>query len=342
MMRVIEAAFPAWPPYRIDVPPIEHLRWKMETADGQPISPHDVVIAGDEIVATMLAWVGHGKIGSATFVTDRAVDLAVHPNHRGKRFARLIVEPSDARNEEREDYFGFDTQSHAEPVNHMYDDQDGTVVRGIHNWGYDFGLLRRTASLRRSSARRSFLRGLGGRTHRGLVSASRSVSVRVADTLDERTDALWERAHSEFDVIRRRDTRTLDWRYLDPRSGPHILLTATVGLDLVGYLAYREPANGQALLLDVLVDPTCPEAVVALLRGMRGHLRRGDAASLRGWLMPGHPYEPAFEAAGLYRDGSISNVEFATRKLRTSPEAAELIADPSTTMHVTMGDFDWV
>ena len=342
IMRVLEAAFPDWPPYRIDVPALEHLRWKMETADGQPVSPHDVVIEDGQVVASMLAWVGYGKIGDATFVTDRAVDLAVHPDHQGKRFARLIVEPSDARNEDREDYFGFDTRSHAEPVIHMYDTDEGKVVRGISNWRLDFGRARRASALRHSPARQALVRRVLDRRHRALGAAADRVAVEAVSSLDERADRLWDRAHGQFEVVRRRDTRTLNWRYLDPRSGPHVVLAATESDRLLAYLAYRQPADGKALLLDVLAEPGRHEAVVALLRAMRRRLLDVGATQLRGWLMPGHPYEPAFEAAGLYRNGTFANVEFSTKRLRISAAAVEVISQPATSMHVTMGDFDWV
>ena len=166
----------------------------METAYGETISPHDVVIANGEIGAVMIAWVGHGKVGEELLVTGRAVDLAVHPKHQGKRYARLINFPSTVRNEYREDYFGFDTRPNAAPVLHMHDNE--TVARGVRVWTRPFGVLRTVAGVRHALGQRVVTTQLVdtlSHRHAPRRSTARRIQVEPVARFDERADALWER-----------------------------------------------------------------------------------------------------------------------------------------------------
>ena len=315
----------------------------METAYGETISPHDVVIANGEIGAVMIAWVGHGKVGEELLVTGRAVDLAVHPKHQGKRYARLINFPSTVRNEYREDYFGFDTRPNAAPVLHMHDNE--TVARGVRVWTRPFGVLRTVAGVRHALGQRVVTTQLVdtlSHRHAPRRSTARRIQVEPVARFDERADALWERAGAGFDVVRVRDAQTLNWRYLDPRAGQIVTLGAFEGDSLLGYLAYRRPAEGVALILDVLVEPDRPAVVTALTRRALRLIEVGGATRVDAWLAPGHPYEAAFEAGGLFDSGTMTNVEFGTKMIRHSATARAMINDPATTLHVTMGDFDWV
>jgi hypothetical protein len=352
---VYQAAFDRWPPHDIDVPPLDHLRWKMETEQGEALSPHDVVIADGEIAATWLAWLGRGKIGNQTFLTDRAVDLAVHPNHQGKRFARLISEPSEVRNEGRSNYFGLDTSPVAPPVLHMI--KDTGVARAVEVWDRPLQARRLIAELRhregqrylgrqmvRGQVKRRVLNRLT-RRHRVLRSAARRIQVAPVPRFDERADALWDAVSASFDIARIRDAQWLNWRYADPRAGRIVTLGAFDGSQLVGYLAVRNHGRDArirvASVLDVLSHPERPEAVTALVVEAGRRMSADGSSRLAVWCAPAHPYGTAFEAAGITHSGALVTVNFRTNQLGESPDALAILEDPASTMHVTLGDFDW-
>ncbi|MDA0351901.1 MAG: hypothetical protein O3A10_06785 [Chloroflexi bacterium] len=347
ILGVFEAAFDQWPPCDIDVAALEHLHWKMETADGETISPHDVVVADGKIAAAMLAWIGRGKLGDNVFVTDRAVDLAVHPDYQGRRFARLLMMPSTVRNEGRTSYFSWDTRPNAPPVLHM---SDGTrFARGVRVWGRPLGPIRAIAGLRHPAGRHYLARQLstlGRRDGAALRAAARDIEVRPLTAFDQRVDALWIEERTRFDIARRRNAAWLNWRYLDPRAGRILTIGAFEGDALLGYLAVRRAPRGAdnrtAALLDVLSRGDRPAAVTALVRAAARAMRSDGATRLDAWLAPDHLYEAAFEAAGLADTGILTNVEFGTKRLGAAPDALAILRDPASTMHVTLGDFDWI
>ena len=79
-------------------------------------------------------------------------------------------------------------------------------------------------------------------------------------------DSLWERVSGAYQVIARRDSDFLNWRYVQqPGDGPHIFAARRAGV-LVGYIVVRllgAPSRG--VICDVLADPEDQPALDALI-----------------------------------------------------------------------------
>ena len=80
ILRVLDSAFPSWPPFEIDVPALDHLRWKMTPPPGLPRNTHAIVEIDGEIVAVQLRWPTHAhlrgeELPSEVGVTWRCMNL---------------------------------------------------------------------------------------------------------------------------------------------------------------------------------------------------------------------------------------------------------------------------
>lgn len=92
------------------------------------------------------------------------------------------------------------------------------------------------------------------------------------ERFDDEFDELWTRTADRHGVSTVRDSRFLNWRFLEPPSGPYQVLGLRSRGRLAGYVAFETTAAGQGYIADLFGDPD-PEIWEALL-----------AASLRSML----------------------------------------------------------
>ena len=84
MLRVIQAAFPEWPAFDIDVSPIDHLRWKMSQPESLRRDLHAIVEIDHELVACQVRWRSRISVGGDEVPFELGADMAVHPRPRAE------------------------------------------------------------------------------------------------------------------------------------------------------------------------------------------------------------------------------------------------------------------
>lgn len=343
ILRVISAAFPEWPPVEIDVPPIDHLRWKMTPPEPLPRADHAIVELDGEIVAVQLRWPARAHVRGEDVPIEVGTDLAVHPDARGRGLSRLIR----AHEQERIHPLrlaGFDTTPQNELVRRMQESDGLRILRPMAVWTRTFTAAtflrdhRAAGPLHLARAAGVHLaRSVARRLARDRGSANRTID-RVVE-FDARASDLWERVRRDYDLARRRDHRWLNWRYLDPRAGHIEAYAMTEGDRLLGYVVVRRN-RVEGTVLDLVTDPAVPGVGGPLLdRGARA-LRDAGCGRVTCLLPVSHREEAALSAGGFLRTGEGRSLDFSRDRHQQLPEILEIAADPTTPIHVMLGEFD--
>ena len=355
MLRVIQAAFPEWPAFDIDVSPIDHLRWKMSQPESLRRDLHAIVEIDHELVACQVRWRSRISVGGDEVPFELGADMAVHPSAQGRGLSRLI------RNRERERMYnsrviGFDTAPHHERMLALQAD-DVYIKRSIPLWVRTFDLRTFLAQHRANGGDSHLTRAVvaaGGQILRGRARTSRvkrrprvmetptarSITIARASSFDERATELWLRVEPEFDPAMRRFADFLNWRYLDPRAGRISVFTAAEGDRLLGFAAFRT-SGPEARVLDLVTDPTAPAVGRELLVQGAAAARQAGCRYLVCLLPQDHRDERALRDAGFLPTGAAHAINVARDRYATHvPVFNEVLLDPAARLHITFGDFD--
>lgn len=335
MLRVLESAFPRWPAFDIDVPKIEHLRWKMEAAGFA--ARHPLVLIDDEIVALKLRWLGRGRVYGREYVTDTGVDFAVDRSAQGRGIGSALRDHEAGYTSAGA--FGMQTRSRSEAAREVMR-ADEKVGRPLNVWLHTVGPREFMLAYRRGGLTHAFRAGLAALRHRKLQQPAFPGTIVGLERFDQRTDALWERVRDEYDVAGERTAEFLNWRYADPRSGPASILAIVDRDEVLGVLVSKRDGE-TARILDLYTDPRHPGVGTALLHVA---LQRAKSAGLRPvscWLPPGHREESSLRAAGFLDTGEQPEVEFDVLSGAPPELRLEHFEAPGS-YHVMLGDFDWV
>jgi len=336
MIAVIERAFDHWPAFDVDVPPIEHLRWKTAPHDG--LAPRHLVAEIDQrIVAVRLRWESRIQIGPQEYVSETGADFAVDPEFQGRGLSRLLssaVHDALVANPRP----GFGTLSNAPQVQHM--NEPGLLERTLTVWHRAF--------TPRAHAAVHFREGGLGQLGRLAATAASSrlpsrhhasTRIELIGRFDERTDALWERARRSWDVITSRHSSYLNWRFERPASGNGDVLLLADGDRASAYAVLRYSA-GQAALVDLLWDREERGALRTIVQAALARARNAGATGLDCALPAGHTAEGELRHAGFAVVGEQTMLLGSHDSGENPPEAIDLMADRSRSMHLTMSDFD--
>lgn len=342
LLHVIEAAFPQWPPFEIDVPRIDHLRWKMTPPAPLPRDTHAIVELDGTIVATQLRWPTRAHVRGEEVPSEVGGDLAVHPSARGLGLSRLI------RAEERARLYplrlaGYDTRPQNELVRHMQQTDGTRIGRQMNAWVRTFTLRSFIRQHREAGALHllgATIRGVANSRGGGEASdVPPGARIEKVAAFDERASVLWDRVRREYDLARRRDHDWLNWRYLDRRAGLISAYTLTEGDRLLGYIVGRR-SHGAGTVLDLVTDSDVRGAGAALLDHAARALKAAGCDHVTCILPAGHREESALRASHFQRTGAGRTVDFNHQRHEQLPEILEIAADPQAPIHVMLGEFD--
>ena len=343
--RVYAASFDRWPPFSIPVSPQEFLRWFVEphetfqgrtmvgTVGGQVVTANcaivrPILVHGIERLGVV------GGLGSA--VDPRFRRRGIYAAGRQWRIPRLGVEM----------HLRF-TQTEA---HRRVQRRTGRTSSPIAN---RLSLFLRVLRPWRAASGQSHsrLRGAGYaalkvRSTLRSRTASRpdGVEIRRLAKFDDRVfSRFWSTAAAAWDLIPVRTAEFLNWRWLDPRTGPFTVLAATHGEELLGYIVLRADA-ARGHISDILVLPGRGDVMRALIDAGVRALNEAGVGAIECWMMERHPYTEALRHAGFVRLRRRSNE--LTRKLqiesRHDPEELRFLVEPGAAVHVVEGDSDLI
>jgi hypothetical protein len=165
-----------------------------------------------------------------------------------------------------------------------------------------------------------------------------SGEVRLIRRFDASFDRLWARLAPRFDVAVRRDAAYLQWKFVSPPHVRYAIAALYRDGEAQGYVVYRharEPRGKVTLLVDFLVDPDDPDALVSLLRWVDREARAEDSDKIRGFCQHAG-FRKILKAEGYAQAASTLQFVIKLNALAPPPD----FYTKTDNWHVTLGDSD--
>ena len=333
-------SFDGWPPFAINGTPREFLDWYYEPhSSTQGISL--VVEAEGRIASASTRILRPALVGGVWHPARLGGYVATDPAFRGRGIYRLLAELGDAQPQ----HFAWHLTQVA-PLLRI------TEERGVFPLANPFEVYVavleapeverpvRPKSLAKATVYEGVsLLGMARRLRRAAVE---TCTARRVSEFDERVTDLAARAASEFYFFPLRDQEFLNWRYCDARAGTFTVCIVEDGDALLGYVVLRTDKR-RAHVVDLLVDPSRPDALRLLAATALSEARAAGCDSVECWMFRNHAYRAAIEDAGFVRFPSRS--KRLAGQVRIEPFGVDRAAfaflySPLATIHIMEGDTD--
>jgi hypothetical protein len=349
MVELLLRAFHRWPAFPIEVPAVEHLRWKMRS---DPISPQHQWVGEVEgrIAGIILRVVLRIRVKGRDRLSRQGVDAAVDPRFEDQRLYTAIVD--QVRESPADSVFDFRiSYSSNTKIRHR------SARRGFKALANPIQVLEKPYRARGIVARRRRRHGgrlpaplavarieLGRAVNRLLHPpygrrARRGWSITTLERFDERMGGLFDQAARPFDFIVVRSTDYLNWRYCDPAAGRFTVRVAEQEGRLLGYLVLKI-AEGEGSIADLLALPGRSDVVRSLIEDALCIFREAGVELVTCWMISRHPYNGVLRRYGFF--DSRRDVGFRYRAMHLEESEVEFLDDPRARIHLTAGDSDWV
>ena len=132
------------------------------------------------------------------------------------------------------------------------------------------------------------------------LTLPKHLSVFRVDRFDREFDDLWIRTAQQYGVLAVRDSRYLNWRFMDPPTGAFQVLGLRTQGELVGYIAFEVDAQGNGWIADLFGLPN-PEIVAALLRASLGAMLEMGCATASILVATDNPFVRVIRDVGFFQ-----------------------------------------
>ena len=349
MVQLLLRAFHRWPALPIEVPALEHLRWKMRS---DPIAARHQLVAelDGRVAATMLRIVRRVRVRGRDCLGRDSVDAAVDPRYQGRGLFGAIDDCAEEspRTAEFDLSLWFSTnprtrrrskpekwKSLANPIQVLQKPYDARAVVARRRVKYGAGVPAPLAVLRielERAVNRLLHRPYGGRARCGW-------SINTLERFDERIGGFFDEAAKPFDFIVVRSTDYLNWRYCDPAAGRFTVRVAEQEGRLLGYLVLRV-AEGEGYIADLLALPGRSDVVRSLIEDALRIFRGAGVEQVTCWMISRHPYNGILRRYGFF--DSRVDVGFKYEPTRLPASELQFLDDPRARIHLSHGDSDWI
>lgn len=168
---------------------------------------------------------------------------------------------------------------------------------------------------------------------------ARDLAIREVKRFDRRFDALWEQASKQFEVVCVRDSKFLNWRYIDTPKNRHIVLSVEQANEVLGFavleIEQSNSAGKSAYVVDLFAIQD-PRVLRSLLSGVVTYFRERGVVRITAWVAEESNLARVFKRAGfISRSDSISVV---VHLLTDAPHNHVLLE--RSNWFITLGDRD--
>ena len=274
IVSLLRLALPGWPGLNLDTTPLEH--WRLKHLDN-PLG-HSLINVGvhnGKIVGCTHAILSRFKVGDKILSVGNGLDVAVHPDFRGKG---IFNEMNETR---------IDTLREMGADLALWSSSNPILVKKWHEIGNEFPhaitnyckIQDIDTQLSAMPVKNPWTTRAGFLTLKTINSISNiflprktsesKTSISDSNSFDNRVNDLWERTSSHYDYIQVRDSDYLNWRYCDPRSGSFLIRQAQEGEQILGYavMSVNSTLNGYPVgfIVDLLTRPSREDIAEALV-----------------------------------------------------------------------------
>jgi len=146
--------------------------------------------------------------------------------------------------------------------------------------------------------------GLALSRRRGNIPKELAVRVRQFSSFDERFDAFWEQVSGDYEIILKRDSRHLNWRYAQRPSVQYTIYAAEEGEKVVGFIVARTRhmfGMNLGMIVELLTLHRDQEVAQVLVAQAVQHLVRAGADAIGCVMFDHQPYCQALRREGFIR-----------------------------------------
>ncbi len=347
ILELLETVFHGWPDFDLNCEAIDHWRWRYLEAPANSEHLH-VCEAGGRIVGCLHHSPVSMKIGAREYAGHLGGDIAVLKPFRNRGLVgELTGEAAEQRTRS-----GFWFSYYETPHPHLIQTfkkvafqlpiQSRHLVRvndiALHLAGQN--RIRRWFKSCTFEASQ-LLNTLQYFQHKGRINSELKLS-RVT-SFDARYDEFWERISPHYQLIIRRDSDFLNWRYADERAGDFRVICAQDEQRLIGYIVLRinrHDANyPEAFVVDLLCEPGRDDAARTLLAAGLDYFD-GQHINVVNCIIPQlHPYRKILGANG-FLDSGTRTIVFLRANKPMEQQMAELDRMAPGEAYYTYGDID--
>jgi GNAT superfamily N-acetyltransferase len=243
IIELLDIAFKKWPHFDLDCSPKDHWDWKFID---NPLRKKTIVLAeiDNKIVSCDHMLYNQVKIGNIVRPCGQSVDMAVHPDFRG----RGIYSKMRKFETETEIFRELGYWASSNPIVLSVENKMGNQtfphpvsrlvrIRDIDLHLKDHSLADRTVLKLGYETLRAF--SAVGKTLYRSPRINSNIDIDETSIFGEGVDDLWEKMRGSYLFATERRREYLNWRYCDHRAGRFRILTAKEKGELIGYAALR-------------------------------------------------------------------------------------------------------
>jgi GNAT superfamily N-acetyltransferase len=257
-----------------------------------------------EIVAVRPVFPWRIRVRRRDLLVGQAGDAMTHPDFRGRGIFSALVRVAWAELRDRDVPFSFSFSNAGSLSVYKKIVIDGRPRAGTHEvlrfQRLVYPLSLQLVRLRMPALCRRLLLGLDAASRplqRLRLALPGRMSVSSVHRFGEEFDELWTRTADEYGLLTVRDSRYLNWRYVDPPSGRFQVLALRVRGELVGYVVFDVDADDNGSIADIFGLPS-PEIIAALLRAALAAMLEAGCIKASIWVATQNPFLSAIRACG--------------------------------------------
>ena len=349
MVELLFRAFKRWPAFEIDVPAIEHLRWKMRS-DPAAARHHWVGEIDGRIVIMLLRIIRRVRVRGRECLARDGVDAAIDPDYQEQGLYGAIVDESKKHPQYFEVDFGLSYSSNPRLLGR-------DVRKGSKPLANPIQLLQKPYQARAIVRRRRA-------KHRGRIPAPLAVlrirletvlnrighrpywrpvrldwSITTLERFDERIDEFFDEAARPFDFLLVRSSGYMNWRYCEPAAGRFTVRVAEQEGRILGYLVFKI-SEGNGYITDLLALPERLDVVRSLIEDALRLFHEAHAELVSCWMITRHPYNGLLRRYGFV--DSRRDIGFVSMATDPDSRVLDFLDQATARIHLMHGDSDWI
>ena len=349
MVELLLRTFHRWPAFEIDVPAIEHLRWKMRS---DPISPrHQWVTEFDGKIVAMIGRIFRtARVRGRDYLVREGVDAAVDPHYQEHGiYGAMLDQVRDSPQQADFDLgYGYGTNPIlvrrrkrrgrkllGNPIQVLQKPYRARAIVARRRKKYG-GRLPAPLAVLRIELEKAFHR-LGHPPYRDRARCDGSIT--TLERFDDRIGGFFDEAARPFDFVVVRTSDYMNWRYCDPAAGRFVVRVAERQGRLLGILVFKI-TDGEGCIAELLALPGRTDVVRSLIEDALRLFREAGVEQVTCWMISRHPYNGILRRYGFI--DSTKDPGFSCRANDPESTVVEFLDDPSARIHLTLGDSDWI
>ncbi len=348
-------AFKGWPPFDLDYSSLEHWKWKYQNRETIAVA-----VADDEIIGTFHSIPIKIKMGDSVINSCQGVDVAIHPNYRGKGLSSLLREKSYELRIKNGIKMHYGISGHPVLIAKRKKDEanDNRMFPAFPHKLIELVKIRdikkhlSTTSKENNIQKRigyeilKFYHGLNRIIGIDKFVENKNLQINKVNKLNDKYDLFWDKIKNYYKFILIKDSEYLNWRYADKRGGNFIIFQALnneseiCGLIIISInqLIENYPRGN---IVDFLFYPEMPEVGLGLLSEAIKYFDERNVNIISAFVFEGHPHAKLLKNAG-FIPNTVSPYMTITIFDDISGPLSQLFDSRVEEALFTKGDLDWV